>query len=149
MVFAATLALSGCGHGPPPPASTQAGVIARLEAADADPAQRDALIESGAATFKKMSCGTCHGFTDVPMTGPRLDRLYERPLLLIDPADPADTIKATRDRPYLWRSIATPHTELVAGYRGAQRMTNFGHLMDDEDVAGLIAYLESRTRGTP
>ncbi|MEM8496057.1 MAG: cytochrome c [Planctomycetota bacterium] len=154
------LTLVGCGPSePPPPISTEAGVVALLEAADADPAARDELVAAGAQTFRAMGCVTCHALDATPMTGPRLGRLYENPveLAVTTPVDATgtpfgspvrhpDPIWQGRDRPYLWRSITHPDADLVAGYRGAQRMTHFGHLLDENDVAGLIAYLESNTR---
>lgn len=162
--------LAACApSGPPPPISTQAGVIALLEAADApgSEAHRDALVAAGARSYRTMGCVTCHAMDSTAMTGPKLNRLYENPVELAftsplppgsepgsgpppdwdpQPVRHADPVWQDRDRAYLWRSIAHPDADVVAGYTGAQRMTHFGHLMDDEEVAGLIAYLESNTR---
>lgn len=156
-VTSAGAGLTGCGDtSPPPPISSKAGVVAVLEAADGDDAVRDELIAAGARTYRLMGCVTCHAMDATPMTGPRLSRLYENPVELIAVADPTDPSAPStktpdgtwqdRDRPYLWRSIAHPQADVVKGYDGAQRMTHFGHLMDDHEVAGLIAYLESKTR---
>jgi mono/diheme cytochrome c family protein len=156
------LALAGClpDTSPPPPISTEAGVVSLLEAADGDPTQRDELVAAGAKSYRAMGCVTCHAMDATPITGPRLSRLYENPVELAattpvdadgtpigDPQRHGDPVWRDRDRPYLWRSIAHPAADVVAGYTGAQRMTHFGHLMDDAEIAGLIAYLESNTRG--
>ncbi|MEM7576400.1 MAG: c-type cytochrome [Planctomycetota bacterium] len=139
-------------------------MIALLEAADparspASDVRRDELIAAGARSYRTMGCVICHAIDATPMTGPKLGRLYENPVELAftseldptgtpvgDPVRHADPIWQDRDRAYLWRSIAHPGADVVAGYTGAQRMTHVGHLMDDEEVAGLIAYLESNTR---
>ena len=162
VVCAGLAGLAGCAPpGPPPPISTQAGVVAILDSADTDDARRDELVAAGARSFRAMGCVTCHAMDPTPMTGPRLSRLYENPVELAETTNPppqaadnaagvktrhADPVWQDRDRAYLWRSIAHPDADLVAGYTGAQRMTHFGHLMGDEEVAGLIAYLESQTR---
>lgn len=157
VLVAAGLCLVGCGPtAPPPPISSEPGVVGLLEEADADDSLRDEFVAAGARTFRTMGCVTCHAMDATPMTGPRLSRLYENPVELARSTDADGHVTRypegrwmQRDRAYLWRSIAHPQAEVVAGYTGAQRMTRFGHLMDNEEVAGLIAYLEANTRGTP
>ena len=139
LILLPALALTwGCAGGDVPPKSTQAEVLALLEQADAEDAVRLEYVQTGANVYARMSCGTCHAFNDLPMTGPRLDRLFD------DPVELSDGTEFDADRAYLWRSIATPHAEFVDGYQTATRMSNFGHVLDNQDVAALIAYLESR-----
>ncbi len=143
-VVLAANALPGCVGEPRPPKSDLATVASVLATADADPTAQSELAERGAATFDQMNCATCHRFDATPMTGPRLDGLYDRQLKL----NTGQT--GVRDRAYLWRSIARPHEEFVHGYGGASRMTNFGQVLDNDEVAGLIAYLETySTKGPP
>lgn len=144
--LAVSLALAitaGCIGEPKPPRSTQAQVLALLNAADHDPDARAALVTEGQSLFARMSCITCHAFGDTPMTGPRLDQLAAGPIKL------ATGESVEPDRPYLWRSIVTPGAQIVDGYQTGTRMTNFGQVLTDRDVAALIAFLQSRNGQTP
>jgi cytochrome c oxidase subunit 2 len=134
------LCLSACG-GPRPPASTPEQVLSILELADADPSQREQLVAQGQKTFARMNCAVCHTTDGNARTGPSLQGLFDRPVTL------ATGQTLTPDRRYAWQSITQPTSQLVAGYQTASRMSNYGHL-NDQDVASLIAYLETLSKGT-
>ncbi len=135
------LAVAGCTGKPAAPKAALPDVEALLAEADADPARQSDMVLAGSAVFEQSRCATCHGFDDMPRTGPRLDGLYDRPVTLTD-----GTTKP-RDRAYLWRAITDPKAEIVAGFRRSS-MSNFGQVMDHREVAELITYLESRGRAT-
>ncbi|BAM02449.1 c-type cytochrome [Phycisphaera mikurensis] len=141
------VAAAGSGCGPPadaPPRAPEALVLARLEAADRDPESLAALIVRGRETFAEMECGTCHRFDDRPATGPSLAGVAGQPVRLADPAAAGGVREVTADRAYLWESIVHSQAAHVKGFEETTRMSRYAHVLGVEDVAGLIAWLETR-----
>ncbi len=142
LLLTLTLTLTACG-GSGPPASTVEEVLAILEQADADPPQREALQQAGATTFARMNCALCHTTDGSAGTGPSLQGLFDRPVTLSN----NQTLTPAPGRPYAWQSIALPTSQIVKGYEGTSRMSNYGHLASP-DIASLIAYLETLSERT-
>ena len=136
---------AGCGGGGDRgPRAPEAVVLALLEDADADPAEAAGLVEVGRETFAVMECGQCHRFDRRPATGPSLAGVAGSVVRVDDPAAPGGVREVTADRRYLWESIVFSQAEHVKGFEDQTRMSRYAQVLDPEEVAGLIAWLETR-----
>lgn len=90
----------------------------------------------GERLFQQYGCTGCHQINGHPSVGPPLDGLLgtERRL--------EDGSRVRADAAYVRRSILTPEAERVAGYDDA-RMTPYEGLLEPDQLAALVAYLES------
>ncbi len=145
LVLPAAVWLPACGVDPDrPPRASEAVVLARLSDADGDAGARASLVEVGRETFGLMECGQCHRFDDKPATGPSLRGIAGSRVRVHDPAAPAETREIVADRTWLWESIVNSQAAHVKGFEDTTRMSRYAQVLDPEEVAGLIAWLETR-----
>lgn len=138
-------ALAACGVDPDrPPRAPEAVVLARLADAEGDPADLASLVEIGRETFGLMECGQCHRFDDKKATGPSLRGIAGSTVRVHDPAAPGETRELTADRAWLWESIVLSQAAHVKGFEDQTRMSRYAQVLDVDEVAGLIAWLETR-----
>ena len=123
--------LSGCER---PPVATPAEVVAILEAPLPE-AALTARVQRGEELFYASRCSNCHVLKGPTRGAPRLSRLYDGPARLVGGETQA------RDRAYLARSILSAQDHVVEGY--SQKMSSIYRIMPAENVAALIAFLET------
>jgi cytochrome c oxidase subunit 2 len=99
----------------------------------AHPAAPD-MAARGAALFRQYGCSGCHDRGST-VRAPALEGLYGKPVPLAD-----GTVAVADDR-YLRDSILLPLREVVAGFDPI--MPSYAGRIADEDVADLIAYIQS------
>lgn len=90
----------------------------------------------GAAVFQAQGCAACHGETPTAggaRRGPRLEGLYGTTVTL------ADGRQRVADEAYLRDSILHPRQDVVAGFDPI--MPSYDGVLDETDLAGLLAYL--------
>ncbi|WP_263138829.1 cytochrome c oxidase subunit II [Pseudomonas sp. RIT-PI-AD] len=92
------------------------------------------LAAQGEALFRQFGCSGCHAVASVTRAPP-LQGLYGRSVAL------ADGSRVVADDAYLRDSILLPQKQVVAGY--APVMPTYTHVMDEEAVARLVAYIRS------
>lgn len=127
-----------------PPRAPEAEVMALLAQADADPALLAELVVFGADRFALMECATCHRFDSLPATGPSLAGLAGRTVRVHDPLAPGEVRELTADRRWLWESIVHSQAAYVKGFEETTRMSRYAHVLETDEVAGLIAWLETQ-----
>jgi mono/diheme cytochrome c family protein len=124
---------------PPPTAVADAGGGAPASAVPPDLQKEiDALPKGDAANgkvvFNAQACHTCH--VDQPI-GPAM------------PGDPPIGVRAATRKPgytataYIYESITQPSAYLVPGFNDGLMPKNFKTILKPQEVADLIAYLES------
>ncbi|MCP4868617.1 MAG: cytochrome c [Proteobacteria bacterium] len=97
-------------------------------AVDADP-----LVTAGKALFASKTCFGCHSTDGSRLVGPSFKGLSGKEEKL------ADGSTVTVDDAYLAESIVDPNAKVVEGYPPAMPPVP----MSDEDVAALVAYINS------
>ena len=140
------LAASGCGPGADAgPRAPEPVVMALLgDAEGGGPAAWAQLVDLGRETFDAMQCGQCHRFDAKPATGPSLRGIAGSTSRVDDPDAPDGYREVTADRAWLWESIVHSQANFVKGYEDTTRMSRYAQVLDPEEVAGLIAWLETR-----
>lgn len=127
------------------PAATAPAATAPAAPAPTAPAQPEkpaeepqpssaALVAAGKESFASAGCAGCHSLDGSPGVGPSLKGIAGAQVTLSD----GRTVVA--DPAYLAQSIAEPDAAVVDGYR-AGSMPALG--LDDDEVAALVAYLDS------
>jgi cytochrome c oxidase subunit II len=96
------------------------------------------LALQGRKTFLKYLCLSCHS-ADADARAPVLENLFGRPVLL------SDGRMVTADEGYLRESILYPSAKIAAGWENI--MPTFKGEVDEEDIIGLIAYIQSLKAG--
>ena len=145
LLLGAAAAFTACGVDPDrPPLAPEAVVLQRLAEADDDAGVRASLAGVGRETFATMQCGQCHRFDGKPATGPSLRGIAGSTVRVHDPAAPGETRELTADRAWLWESIVNAQAAHVKGFEDTTRMSRYAQVLDAEEVAGLIAWLETR-----
>ena len=142
----ALLAASGCGPGADAgPRAPEPVVMSLLNDAEADgPEAWAELTDLGRQTFEEMQCGQCHRFDRKPATGPSLAGVSGSTVRVDDPSAPDGYRELTADRAWLWESIVHSQAAHVKGYESSTRMSRYAQVLDPEEVAGLIAWLETK-----
>jgi cytochrome c oxidase subunit 2 len=92
------------------------------------------LAAQGAALYRRLGCGGCHGAGSV-VRAPPLEGLAGSPVPL------ADGRTLVADAQYLHDSILRPNLDVAAGY--APSMPTYANLASEDDVLALVAYLQS------
>ncbi len=129
----------GTGH------SRMGGTIVAMEPADfaawldAQP-EGEGLVAAGRALFTEAGCSGCHAAGSA-VHAPDLAGIYGRQIPL------ADGRVVTADAVYLHNSILLPRRDIAAGY--APIMPDFARLLDEDEVAALVAYIRSIGKETP
>ena len=93
----------------------------------------------GAALFRALGCSGCHEGGNV--RAPNLQGVYGRPV----PLSNRTTVLA--DTRYIRDSILEPSKDIVAGYDPI--MPSFAGLIDEAELADLVAYVRSLSIGEP
>jgi cytochrome c oxidase subunit 2 len=94
----------------------------------------DSLAAEGEALFRALGCSGCHD-TGSAVRAPDLHGVSGRAVLL------ADGRSVVADEAYLRDSILLPQKDVVAGYMPI--MPSFSNVVDDGQIARLIAYVQS------
>ncbi|WP_395332077.1 cytochrome c oxidase subunit II [Novosphingobium sp. BL-8H] len=92
------------------------------------------LAGRGEVLFHRLGCSSCHSARSTARA-PGLAGIYGRTVTL------ADGHGVRADDQYLRDAIMLPNKDVVAGYRPI--MPPFGHVLDEEQVVELVAYLKS------
>ncbi|MRX49917.1 cytochrome c oxidase subunit II [Paracoccus sp. S-4012] len=95
------------------------------------------LVDAGRVLFTEAGCASCHDPASA-VHAPDLRGIYGRPVPL------ADGRIVTADAAYLQDSILQPDRDVVAGFDPI--MPNFSGLLDEDEVAGLVAWLRTLER---
>lgn len=128
---------------PEPVGTNVRDIVAQLAEVSGDPARGDALYHGtdGARSFNgtALGCSTCHLQEGVAV-GPQTSGTYTRVLneRLNDPA-----LASYTPEQYLVESIVLPNNYLVPGFQGLM-IANFGQNLSIQDLADLLAYLETQ-----
>ncbi len=99
-------------------------------AAPADPALR------GEQLAQQNGCANCHSVDGSKGRGPTWKGLAGSKVLL------SDGTSVTADQTYLTNSIINPNLQIVSGF-SPNVMPNFANVLDQTEVAALIAYIQS------
>lgn len=91
------------------------------------------LVQRGAGLFRQHGCSGCHAGSST-VVAPRLEGVYGTRV----PLASGGFVKA--DLAYLRNSILLPSQAIVAGY--ADEMPSYQGVLDEEDLAALLAYLQ-------
>lgn len=92
------------------------------------------LARLGAAKFRSLGCGGCHG-AEAAVHAPSLEHLYGTTIPL------ADGRFVTVDERYVRDSILLPGAEIAAGYQNL--MPSYTGRVSEEDLLELIEYIKS------
>jgi len=92
------------------------------------------LAAQGAALYRQLGCGGCHGAGST-VRAPSLEGLYGKSVPLSD-----GTI-AVADEAYLRDAILKPRTRVVAGYQPL--MPSYEGKISEDELIPLVAYLKS------
>ena len=118
------------------------GVIVVMEPADYErwlhSSAEGSLALQGRKTFLKYRCVSCHS-ADAEARAPILEGLFGRPVIL------SDGRVVTADENYIRESILYPSAKIAAGWENI--MPTFKGETDEEDIIGLIAYIQSLKPG--
>ncbi len=98
--------------------------------APADPVLR------GEQLAQQNGCANCHSTDGSAGRGPTWRRLADSKVTLND----GSTV--TADQTYLTNSIVNPNSQIVSGF-SANLMPNFANVLDQTEVAALVAYIQS------
>ncbi|MBV6424940.1 MAG: hypothetical protein NAOJABEB_02754 [Steroidobacteraceae bacterium] len=90
----------------------------------------------GAQIALETGCTACHARDTGRLVGPGWGGLYGAEVAL------ADGSKIRADDAYLTQSIVDPDARIVAGY-APHLMPSYAGMLDDEEVAALVAYIRS------
>jgi cytochrome c oxidase subunit 2 len=98
-------------------------------------------VNRGRGLYLRYTCEACHSVDGQPGTGPTLKGVVGAEVEL------ADGTRVTADRAYLTRAIVDPDVQIVKGYYAGSYMAKltsaFGLERKPQDVADLVAYIES------
>jgi cytochrome c oxidase subunit 2 len=96
-------------------------------------------LDVGELTYTKRACKTCHSIDGSPNTGPTFAGLWMRERQFEDGST------AIADENYIRQSITDPHSQLVVegDKRYGKQMTIYNPMLPEEQIAGIIAYIES------
>jgi len=92
------------------------------------------LAAQGAILFRRFGCSGCHGGNGT-VRAPPLEGVYGGPVPL------SDGSVVIADERYIRDSILLPKAQIVAGYQPI--MPSFAGQIGEDDLAGLVAYIES------
>lgn len=129
----------------PPIGTDVAAILTRIEeqALVGDPARGQAIYEGSDRTLlgDGLGCSGCHaGGVAAPMTEGTWDRVMNERLVLDQFAD--YTVEQ-----YIVESIVLPGEYVVPGYAAGAMPATYGEQMALQDIADLLAYLESAGAG--
>ena len=99
-------------------------------AAPADPVLR------GEQLAQQNGCANCHSTDGSKGRGPTWRGLADSNVLLSD----GSSVKA--DETYLTKAIIDPNSQIVSGF-SSNLMPNFANVLDETEVAALVAYIQS------
>jgi mono/diheme cytochrome c family protein len=116
-------------------------VLAIIAEGNADPARGDALYHNAARSFNgtALACSGCH-MAQGPGVGPQTEGTYTRVINERLPVLPGYTAEQ-----YLVESILMPGNYIVDTYQNVM-IANFGDNLSAQDLADLIAYLQTMTQ---
>jgi mono/diheme cytochrome c family protein len=125
----ALLAFAGCGgeETVSPEAETVEGSLPQETETTPDLEGGDA--EAGAAVFDETGCGSCHTFGPAGSSaeiGPNLD----------------DALQG-QDAEFIYTSIVDPNAEVAEGFSEGIMPQNYGEQLDGQELADLVAFLQS------
>jgi len=125
--------------------STMRGTFVALSKADfarwlAESDTDMTLAAAGAEIFRSRGCSGCHG-PAATVHAPPLEGLYGKPV----PLQGGEV--ATADDQYIRDSILLPQSQIAAGYPPI--MPTFRNILDEEQVAKLLAYIKSLATESP
>lgn len=92
------------------------------------------LAALGAATFRRLGCGGCHG-AGAAVHAPSLEHLYGTSIPL------ADSRFVTVDERYVRDSILLPSAEIAAGYQDL--MPSYAGHISEQELLELVEYIKS------
>jgi len=95
---------------------------------------QQSLAQQGQELFRRYGCSGCHN-PGGTVRAPQLDGVYGSPVPL------SDGTVVTADERYIRDSILDPKAQIAAGY--APVMPTFAGQVSEDDLAKLVAYLES------
>lgn len=98
----------------------------------------EGLVDAGRALFTRAGCAGCHDPSSA-VHAPDLRGVYGRKVPL------SDGRVVTANAAYLQDSILQPDRDIVAGFEPI--MPDFSKLLDEDEVAALVAYLQSLGEG--
>lgn len=100
-----------------------------------------ALAAKGETLFNQFACASCHSVTGSAMFGPALNGVAGTTV------DLADGNSVLADTMYLRESILNPDAKVVNGYPSGVMSASVsafsGELAKEENIAALVAYIES------
>ncbi len=105
-------------------------------AAPGQPAAATSAADQGAQIAQDTGCLACHSRGSNALVGPGWGGLYGSEVQLSD----GSTVRA--DDAYLTGSIVNPDTKIVKGFN-AHVMPSYTGMLNDEQVAALVAYIRS------
>jgi mono/diheme cytochrome c family protein len=118
-------------------------LVAQLETVTGDPARGESLYhnETSSELRQKLACSGCH-IQATNGTGPMTDGTFTRvqEVRLNDPA-----LAGYTPEQYLVESIVQPGAYVVPGFQNLM-LANFGERISLQDLADLVAYLETMTQ---
>lgn len=95
----------------------------------------ESIAEYGERTYREAGCNACHSVDGSRVVGPTFQGLYGTDRQF------ADGSSRSADENYIRQSIMEPGSQIVSGY--ANQMPTYAGRLNDEQVDGLIAYIES------
>lgn len=114
-------------------------ILAELEGLRGDPLRGQLLYNGGETALdgSVLGCAGCHSGQAAPLTEGTWTRATE--IRLQDPALSGQTFET-----YMIESIVNPNAYIAPGYLPDLMPNNFGRRIDAQQLADLIAYLESQ-----
>lgn len=91
----------------------------------------------GEAVASDAGCLACHTTDGTEVIGPTWQGLFGSQETL----DDGTTV--TVDEAYLRESIVDPNAAIVEGFQAGMMPTNFGELLSEEEIDGLIEYIQT------
>ena len=91
----------------------------------------------GESLATQYGCAVCHSTDGSKKIGPTWLHLYQAQVPLTDGS------KVSADAQYLSTSITDPNAQIVAGYTANVMPSTFGQTLDKNQIAALVAYIES------
>ena len=121
---------------PTPTLTTGTGTGGEATATTAEDEGDDGEGDAAAGeTIAQAQCFTCHSIDGSTIVGPTWQGLYGHEVKLED----GSTV--TADDEYIRESILQPNAKIVEGFPAA--MPPFEGLLDDEQIANIIAYIKT------